>query len=102
MLARAVLLCHDCGVPALITSQFPKSPVAALASGERSRVALRAAICACRLPALFLVTMSAAALASLRCTMGEKDITPDRSSISTTAQPALRAHGRHKDKRITI
>ena len=46
VLARAVLLCHDCGVPALITSQFPKSPVAALASGERSRVALRAALLA--------------------------------------------------------
>lgn len=48
-------------------------------------MALRAAICACRLPALSLVTMAAAALASLRCTVGEKDIIPDRSSI-TTAQ----------------
>jgi len=55
------------------------------------RVAMRAAICACRLALLLFETISAAALARLRCTVGEKVMTPGRSLIAGTLLAATPA-----------
>jgi len=79
------------GVPAHITRERRSCVGVGRNWGFDYRVALRAAICACRLALLLFETISAAALARLRCTVGEKVMTPGRSLIAGTLLAATPA-----------